>query len=65
MSEGLNLQISSPSKGDGCGESGDDKLAQFDIYLIRKLKESEIEQNTIDKYLNKLDLIDEAHSILL
>lgn len=32
----------------------DIKLAQFDIYLVRKLKENQINLQLINKYLSKL-----------
>ena len=32
----------------------DIKLAQFDIYLVRKLKENQISLQLINKYLSKL-----------
>lgn len=41
------------------------KLAQFDIYLIRKLKESNLTLKTIDHYLLNLDKINQAYHSLV
>lgn len=56
MSEGASV----------AGQTGDGpKLAQFDIYLIRKLKESNLNLKTIDQYLLNLDKINQAYHSLL
>ena len=56
MSEGVSA----------AGQPGDGpKLAQFDIYLIRKFKESNLNLKTIDQYLLNLDKINQAYHSLV
>jgi DNA helicase HerA-like ATPase len=64
LSEGKNLAIvSSDEILDDT--PGFDNLAQLDIYLIRKLKESRVTLKIINKYAEKLSLIDRAHNYLV
>jgi hypothetical protein len=66
MSEGLNYDTNSPNKDDDDEDDhGCQKLAKFDIYLIRKLKENSVTLQTINNYLRKLDQINDAFHILL
>ena len=57
MSEGLNYDRNSPHKDhdDDEDDHGGQKLAKFDIYLIRKLKENSVTLETINIYLRKLE----------
>jgi hypothetical protein len=56
MSEGLNYEPNSPLKDDDDDDDhGGQKLAKFDIYLIRKLKENGITLQSINNYLRKLE----------
>jgi hypothetical protein len=56
MSEGLNYESNSAQKDDDDDDdNGGQKLAKFDIYLIRKLKENNITLISINNYLRKLE----------
>jgi hypothetical protein len=56
MSDGLNYDNNSPNKmDDDDDDHGGQKLAKFDIYLIRKLKENSVSLLTINNYLRKLE----------